>query len=627
MLIGATFADRYRLEAFIGEGGMANVYRAMDIRTGHNVAVKVLKEQFNNDREFLARFQREAQTASRLSHHNLVNLLDMGAEGEYRYLVFEYVEGKTLKQHILERGRFKYFTAVQIALRILSGLQHAHQNNVIHRDIKPQNILIDTEGHVKVSDFGIARVANSFTIANSNTVMGSVHYASPEQMAVNGVTDFTSDLYSTGVVLYEMLTGHVPFTGETPMLVMVQHAKCAPPPIELDSPGTPPAVIAVVMKALEKKQENRFQSAREMAEALNAALNGSLLPNDLHLTPASSLCSIESVLNETENNNKTVTTQNKQTLKKKRHLIRIALSVTAVVLVLALLSLAMVRLYKRIENTVIAPYVIGLSDQQARTSVEREGLIWQGKYVYNDTIPSGVVISQIPVADTELEKGDSILATISKGPSTMLTPNVVGTPYEDASATLTEAGFSSIIVIKTVSMEQPGNVIAQSPAADASYSVGQSAEITVSGGSTVVPELLGRNVENAIQMLTDHHLSVGNITYVETQDESQVDTVLAQSPESDTLLVINAGVSLTVATVAKPYHGEISVSLPRIETETVLRAALLSDSEEKTVYETVLPVSAATVMLIPLTSSTPGDVQCAVYLGEEKLLQQNITLK
>ena len=234
MMKGMVFAERYKLEDFIGQGGMSLVYRAVDIRTGHSVAVKILKSEYNSDKEFLERFQREAQAASLMSHHNLVNLLDVGVEGEYRYLVLEYVNGNTLKDIIRQKGRLNYQTAIQITIRILSALQHAHDNGIIHRDIKPQNVLIHADGHVKVSDFGIARMTNAFTISKGDTVVGSVHYSSPEQ-ATGSVVEATSDIYSTGVV-------------------------------------------AVVMKALEKNPKNRFQSAREMADALMKAKDGKLDP-------------------------------------------------------------------------------------------------------------------------------------------------------------------------------------------------------------------------------------------------------------------------------------------------------------------------------------------------------------
>ena len=250
MMKGMVFAERYKLEDFIGQGGMSLVYRAVDVRTGHSVAVKILKSEYNSDKEFLERFQREAQAASLMSHHNLVNLLDVGVEGEYRYLVLEYVNGNTLKDVIRQKGRLNYQTAIQIAVRILSALQHAHDNGIIHRDIKPQNVLIHADGHVKVSDFGIARMTNAFTISKGDTVVGSVHYSSPEQ-ATGSVVEATSDIYSTGVVMYEMLTGRVPFVGDTPVAVAMQHVKDPPPPITDYAPETPPAVVAVVMKALE----------------------------------------------------------------------------------------------------------------------------------------------------------------------------------------------------------------------------------------------------------------------------------------------------------------------------------------------------------------------------------------
>ena len=175
MMKGMVFAERYKLEDFIGQGGMSLVYRAIDIRTGHSVAVKILKSEYNSDKEFLERFQREAQAASLMSHHNLVNLLDVGVEGEFRYLVLEYVNGHTLKDVIRQKGRLNYQTAIQITVRILSALQHAHDNGIIHRDIKPQNVLIHSDGHVKVSDFGIARMTGGATIGKGDTVVGSVH--------------------------------------------------------------------------------------------------------------------------------------------------------------------------------------------------------------------------------------------------------------------------------------------------------------------------------------------------------------------------------------------------------------------------------------------------------------------
>ena len=250
-------AGRYVLVEQIGVGGMAIVYRAIDRNTGQSVAVKVLKPEFNRDAEFVSRFQREAEAASKMTHHNIVNLLDVGMDGENRYLIMEYVKGQTLKEVIQQSGRIRPATAVQITIRILSALQHAHQNGIIHRDIKPQNILVHADGHIKVADFGIARMANSSTLTKGDSVMGSVHYFSPEQAQGQG-TDVTSDLYSVGVTLYEMLTGRVPFDGDSPVAIAMQHLHAQPEPIRRYAPEVPEAICHVCLKAMEKNPQYRY---------------------------------------------------------------------------------------------------------------------------------------------------------------------------------------------------------------------------------------------------------------------------------------------------------------------------------------------------------------------------------
>ena len=270
-MIGTVLDNRYELVEFIGKGGMALVYRAIDKRTGHNVAVKILRPEYNQDAEFCSRFEREAVAASKMSHHNIVNLLDVGQDDNMRYLVMEYVRGQTLKDVIKQKGSLKPEVAAQIGICILSAMQHAHKNGIIHRDIKPQNILVDSEGLIKVGDFGIARVVGSNTISTDDMVMGSVHYFSPEQAKGETVTA-ASDLYSVGVVLYEMLTGRPPFDGETPIAIAMQHIGSKAQPIREINPSVPPAMERVVEKAMEKRPERRYQSALEMAQDLQRAM-------------------------------------------------------------------------------------------------------------------------------------------------------------------------------------------------------------------------------------------------------------------------------------------------------------------------------------------------------------------
>lgn len=634
MMKGMVFAERYKLEDFVGQGGMSLVYRAVDIRTGHSVAVKILKSEYNSDKEFLERFQREAQAASLMSHHNLVNLLDVGVEGEYRYLVMEYVSGNTLKDIIRQKGRLNYQTAIQITIRILSALQHAHDNGIIHRDIKPQNVLIHSDGHVKVADFGIARMTGSATIGKGDTVVGSVHYSSPEQVS-GSVVEATSDLYSTGVVLYEMLTGRVPFTGDTPVAVAMQHIQDAPPPILDFAPETPPAVVVVVMKALEKDPKKRFQSAREMADALMKAKSGQLDPASIAPeTPSSHSNAQKAQVTRVREVSPHVQSQSHRAGQTTRHLpvrrrrkaAQIILSVLLAVGVLCLLVFGVFTVIDHVSRSAIAPDVVGMNVEDGEKLARREGLSWQQTSINHDSLPAGVIISQMPEADTSMQKGDSLLVTVSLGPLTSTTPDMYGLSYEEAAQRLQERGFGTIMAVKTPSSLPVGTVLAQKPAAGSTFTPGQSMELSISGGSTMVPDMLGRTGEEAAALLADNSLVPGTPIYVETPDSSQVGMVLAQTPASGTLAVLGAPVTLSIGVESQPYHGELALNLPAADKERQLRVTLIIDGEEKTEYEGTLSPSGGGAMIIPVSSTVSGELECRIYLDGEWFEQQTVNL-
>ncbi|MCI6377252.1 MAG: Stk1 family PASTA domain-containing Ser/Thr kinase [Clostridiales bacterium] len=636
MMKGMVFAERYKLEDFIGQGGMSLVYRAVDVRTGHSVAVKILKSEYNSDKEFLERFQREAQAASLMSHHNLVNLLDVGVEGEYRYLVLEYVNGNTLKDVIRQKGRLNYQTAIQIAVRILSALQHAHDNGIIHRDIKPQNVLIHADGHVKVSDFGIARMTNAFTISKGDTVVGSVHYSSPEQ-ATGSVVEATSDIYSTGVVMYEMLTGRVPFVGDTPVAVAMQHVKDPPPPITDYAPETPPAVVAVVMKALEKDPKKRFQSAREMADALMKAKDGRLAPADVTGTtdrrPPVGKPSVAQRVREVsprtqqEAGRRLSQTARRKPVRRRRKIAQMALSALAAAGVLALLTLGVIQVYTRVSRSAIAPDVVGLSVGDAQAMARREGLNWQQTDINHDSLPAGTVISQIPEANTPMEKGDSLLATVSLGPVSAVMPDMTGLSYEDAASRLKERGFGNVVIIKTVSASAEGMVLGQNPQPGQSFTIGQTVELTVSGGSTMVPEVTGIYREEAVARLHDSDLTEGAPVYVEVTGEDKVGLVISQSPAAGTMAVLDAPVTLTVGIESEPYQGELGLKLPAAAKERALRVALVVNGQEHTEYEGVVAAGSDAPMLIPISSNVEGNVLCRVYVDDVLYSEETIALR
>ena len=636
MMKGMIFAERYKLEDFIGQGGMSLVYRAVDIRTGHSVAVKILKSEYNSDKEFLERFQREAQAASLMSHHNLVNLLDVGVEGEYRYLVLEYVNGNTLKDVIRQKGRIHYQTAIQVTIRILSALQHAHDNGIIHRDIKPQNVLIHADGHVKVADFGIARMTGGATIGKGDTVVGSVHYSSPEQ-ATGSVVEAASDLYSTGVVMYEMLTGRVPFVGDTPVAVAMQHIQDAPPPITDFAPETPPAVVAVVMKALEKNPKNRFQTAREMAEALMKAKDGRLDPS--MIVPEASRIPVPQPPQPArvqEFSPRTAPAARRTGSAGRRVPIRrrvrykissVVITILVSALALGLLTVGVIRIVEEAGNTALAPDVIGMTVEDAMDMARREGLEWKQTDINHDTIAAGLVISQIPEADTAMEKGDSLLVTVSLGSASTTMPDMRGLGYEDAAQRLKERGFGNTIAMKVVSTAPTGTVLEQIPLAGDGYTPGQSVELTISGGSAMVPEVAGRTLEEALNMLSESGLTAGKPVSVETTDRSQIGQVLAQTPTSGNMVVLGAPITLTVGIESQPYQGELSLSIPADEQERVLRVTLLINETETTEYEGTLAAGSESVMLIPLSATLSGDLTCRIYLNGELFQEETVALR
>lgn len=627
MMKGMVFADRYKLVDFIGQGGMSLVYRAVDIRTGHSVAIKILKLEYNSDKEFLERFQREAQAASLMSHHNIVNLLDVGVEGEYRYLVLEYVSGSTLKEIIQKRKQLSTQTAIPIAVRILSALQHAHDNGIIHRDIKPQNVLVNADGHIKVADFGIARMTNTLTISKGDTVVGSVHYSSPEQ-ATGSVVEATSDIYSTGIVLYEMLTGRVPFIGDTPVAVAMQQINAAPPPITDFNPSVPPAVVAVVMKALEKNPKKRYQSAREMADALLRAKDGKDEPASAQdrAPVAEFQQSGKTRTSAQPRKGFTSQTARMKALQKRRKKVSTLLTVVTGFMVFLALAIGVVSIVQNVTDSAVAPDLVGLTVSEAQALVKRVGLNWQQNEVYHDQASAGTVIAQTPEADAEMRKGDSVVVTISLGPTQLTTPDLTALTRTDASTRLKELGLG-MVVFKSPSTEPIDTVIAQNPAPNEPCVLGQEIEVTVSGGSTLVPDLSGKRYNEAIQALKDNSLTGGKVEYTEAANDDSVGTVLAQSPAAGTMAVLDAQVALTIGIKGKAFHAEATVDVPASAQSVPLRVTLLENGQEVEQYSGMTNAGDGYSVIIPISSGLSGTLPCRVYVNGELVAEQEVTLQ
>ena len=636
MMNGMVFADRYELAEFIGQGGMSLVYRALDIRTGHSVAIKILKSEYNSDKEFLERFQREAQAASLMSNHNIVNLLDVGVEGEYRYLVLEYVSGNTLKEIVRQKGQLSTNTAIQIAIRILSALQHAHDNGIIHRDIKPQNVLVHSDGHVKVADFGIARMTNAFTITKGDTVVGSVHYSSPEQ-ASGTVVDGTSDIYSTGVVLYEMLTGHVPFSGDTPVAVAMQHIQEYPVPISNWNPSVPPVVEAVVMRALEKSPGARYQTAREMADALARARDGKEEIQSVRQGNHAAQASPQQPGNKVppqEGRSKEVrkrlysdTGRRARQRRPNNRILSGVLTILMVAVVLGFLVLGVMRIYTQVVSSAVAPDVRGVPMEEAENVIRREGLNWQRRDVNHDTIALGVVISQIPEADTPMMKGDSVVVTVSLGPLVSQVPDVMNLSRDEATAKLKEKGFG-MVVFRIASNEDVGTVLSQNPQKNMPAPLGSEVEVTVSGGSTTVPDVAGLTFQEAAAMLQENDLWVNKLEYQDADASVQSVQVVGQSLEAGTLAILNAQVTLSLSGNDELYHGIVNITPPEGTGNRKLRITLWDGESETEQFVGIAPTLASPVTLaIPLSSKQQGSATCRVYLEERLIMEQEVTLQ
>ena len=577
-------ANRYRLTETIGMGGMAIVYKAVDMRTGHNVAVKVLRPEFNEGFEFIGRFQREAEAASKMTHHNIVNLLDVGMDGENRYLVMEYVQGKTLKEVIQERGKINPPLACQIAIRILSALEHAHRNGIIHRDIKPQNILVHADGHIKVADFGIARIANSSTLTRGDNVMGSVHYFSPEQARGEGATA-ASDIYSTGVVLYEMLTGRVPFDGDNPVAVAMQHLHAMPIPIQNLAPDVPPAVIRICMRAMEKNPANRYQSAREMATDLRQALderNNARPPEEeteIRMPRPQGIGREESSGTNGTGTSSASGRHRMSSLQKKR---RNSILLTALISlsVLAVLGVVGRLIYVRIMTTATVPDVIGLEVSEAEQILSREGLKNTPVYLNSEEYAAGKVFLQNPEAEAVTRKGDTVLLTVSSGPAAMVMPDLQSAPYSEAVTLLNSMGISQITIERAARNDfSPDTVVSQTPAANEPVTKDQTVMLTISGGEAVVPNLMGLTLAEAETVLQNNNLALNpSLQYVDTAEPEQHGLIASQMPEAETRVILNTSVALKIYRCADVgASAEIEVSVPESEKDVTVRITLQAE--------------------------------------------------
>jgi eukaryotic-like serine/threonine-protein kinase len=478
MMIGKRLSGRYKILDMVGGGGMANVYLAHDMILDRDVAVKMLRLDFVNDEEFIRRFHREAQSATSLAHPNIVNIYDVGEENDLYYIVMEYVAGTTLKQYIQQNSPLRVEEAIGIMRELTSAISHAHHNHIIHRDIKPQNILIDPDGTVKITDFGIAMALTATSITQTNSVLGSVHYLSPEQ-ARGGMANRKSDIYSLGIVMFELLTGRLPFSGESAVSIALKHLQSETPSVRRWNPNIPQSVENIVLKATAKDPFHRYNSVDEMEEDLRTALDSErmnepkfVIPVDDEATKAIPVITNDKPLKNLDetlvhSNEKTDSTANstnkgKDPKKKRKKWPIVLISTLLLVILLGLSAFFLPGMLEAKEIKITD--VSGMNEDDAVSKLKLQGLGIDKKVRINDEkIKKGQVIKTNPEAGSTVKEHAKVTLYISLGKEKVELGDYIGQQYESVLQLLTDQGYKNIKKTEVYDESEPGTIISQTP--------------------------------------------------------------------------------------------------------------------------------------------------------------------
>ena len=609
--------NRYQIIKKIGSGGMAIVYLAKDLSLDRKVAIKVLRDEYTEDSTFRRHFQKEAVAIARLSHNNIVGIYDIITDDETMCLVMEYVEGETLKDKINRDGAIPWQQAVKYGIQIANGLAYAHANQIIHKDVKSQNILIDKYDHVKITDFGISQMMNNTTITHNKGVLGSAHYFSPEQ-ARGEKLSYQTDVYSLGIVLYEMLVGDLPFTADNPVSVALKHIHEKPKSVHALMHDVPESLSFIVSKCLEKKPEDRFANMQALSRALSsipliahpsssntsktittdataAAVASVAKKAPTKSQPSSAKKSVDSPLVKdavaqkaalkTSKSAQVSRKKEKKPKKKKANWLLLAL------IVLAVIGATMV-LAQQIAppSELTAPDFRGMTYEAAQNEAAKYELsIEEAGSEYSDEYEEGEICSQTPGEGSNVSKGDVISVVISQGPENRKVPNLIGQTLDRATTMLEDEKLIAGDVTEDYSSSvAAGRVMSQGIDADTEVAPNTAVNLVISLGPkpmAIVPELRGKDLETAKSMLTEANLTIGNISYEESSEKEG--TVISQGYNPNDQVDEYTSVDLVVSSGSdnesdgETKYKEISITVPQ---DGNLKITLEDDNGEQTVY-------------------------------------------
>ena len=554
---GQKINDRYEIIKSIGEGGMANVYLAYDTILDRNVAIKVLRGDLANDEKFVRRFQREALSASSLSHPNIVAMYDVGEDDGLYYIVMEYVEGKTLKQLLKKRGSLTLSETIDIMLQLTDGMAHAHDSYIVHRDLKPQNIMIQDDGQIKITDFGIAMALNSTQLTQTNSVMGSVHYLPPEQAAGKGTT-IKSDIYSMGIIFYELLTGELPFKGDSAVEIALKQMKEPLPDVHKLNNDIPQSIENIILKSTAKNPKNRYDDAKSMHNDLLTALNDDRInePPYVYPYPEHEVDETTKIMEPISDSEEGIATPITDEKTKKSNKLVIALSIIAGVIVLALLAVFFIIPAVTAEKDVKVPDVSGMTVSKAEDTLEDAGLVVNSKIeeVSSEDVKKNRIIRTDPKSGSTVKEGTRVTLYKSTGVKTYTLENYVNMNIDEARELLEDMGLE--VKIQEIEPDSTtcgviGQNLVISQSLDESSEVKSGDEITLTVLKSITFPDWYLQTEDVVTSWANNACVTVTTNYQDVTDSSMDGKIITQSRPNGSTVRNNDSVTITIGRLVK----------------------------------------------------------------------------